>query len=526
MQQGADNSSDRSNSRVVWSIGLIVLIYISGLVIGPRALDRSTDHAGPASSHGGTTANQVDHAPQEPTANGPGATVMPHVWAVIPFVLLLSAIALLPLFRRTEHWWESNLHRFYVSIALAVATLFYYFFLYPGGGGMEQIRHVLDHAVLREFVPFIVLLFSLYTICGGIRIDGDLVASPATNARFLIVGGALASFIGTTGAAMLLIRPLIDTNDERKWVQHTVVFFVFVVCNCGGCLLPIGDPPLFLGYLKGVEFLWTMSNLWFPWLVTNTMLIGLYYLIDRFIYYPRETKTDIRIDKATARPLRVRGLWPNAALLLGVILAVALLDPLKALPGTQWHAPPYLREIVQLMMVAISLRLGSCEIRSLNRFNYHAIVEVAALFIGIFVCMQPAIGILHVRGGELGLDTPMELFWTTGTLSAVLDNAPTYVVFYETAAADPRFAGTPFHELVSSTTAPFADEANELLRAISLGAVFMGSMTYIGNGPNFMVRAIAEQSNIRMPSFFGYMLRYSIPLLVPVFVLLTMLLLT
>ena len=402
--------------------------------------------------------------------------------------------------------------------------MLYYFFQHPSGGGIEQIRHVLDHAVLREFIPFIVLLFALYTISGGIRIEGDLVASPSTNAKFLIVGGALASFIGTTGAAMLLIRPLIDTNDERKWVQHTIVFFIIVVCNCGGCLLPIGDPPLFLGYLKGVEFMWTMWNLWSQWFVTNAILIAMYYLMDRFIYYPRETKKALRIDKSTAKALRISGLWPNAALLGGVILCVALLDPSKSLPGTNWHAPPYLREVVQLILVALSLWLGSEQIRTSNKFNYHAIIEVAALFIGIFICMQPAIEILHVRGSELGLDTPFKLFWTTGTLSAVLDNAPTYVVFYETAAADPRFAGSPFHELVSSFSDPNAAEARRQLVAISLGAVFMGAMTYIGNGPNFMVRAIAEQSDIRMPSFFGYMFRYTIPLLVPAFLLVTLLL--
>jgi Na+/H+ antiporter NhaD/arsenite permease-like protein len=289
-------------------------------------------------------------------------------------------------------------------------------------------------------------------------------------------------------------------------------------------LLPIGDPPLFLGYLKGVEFLWTMWHLWFPWLVTNAILIAMYYCIDRFIYYPRETQKDLRLDKSQTRALRVSGLWPNAALLGGVILCVALLDPSKALPGTDWHAPPHLREIVQLILVALSLMLGTEKIRTANKFNYHAIIEVAALFIGIFICMQPAIEILHVRGSELGLDTPMKLFWTTGSLSAVLDNAPTYVVFYETAAADPRFADTPFHQLVSSYTAPHADEARRQLEAISLGAVFMGAMTYIGNGPNFMVRAIAEQSDIRMPSFFGYLIRYTIPMAVPVFLLVTFLL--
>lgn len=515
-----NDASNSSNWPVLLSIGLISLIYFGGLMIGPRALKTSHD------SHAKAAPGNEEHGFGDDHTHDDHTMTTPQSWAVIPFVLLLGSIAVFPLLKQTERWWESNLHRFYVAATLALVTLAYYFFLYPGVGGMEQIRTVLDHAVLQEFVPFIVLLFSLYTISGGIRIEGDLVASPATNAKFLIVGGALASFIGTTGAAMLLIRPLIDTNDERKGVQHTIVFFIFIVCNCGGCLLPIGDPPLFLGYLMGVEFMWTMKNLWQPWLLTNLILIGIYYFLDRFVYYPREKVKDLRKDTATARPLQISGLWPNAVLLMGVIFCVALLDPSKPIPGTDWHAPPYLREIVQLILVGLSLQLGSLEIRVNNKFNYHAIIEVAALFIGIFICMQPAIEILHVHGGELGLDRPVELFWVTGSLSAVLDNAPTYVVFFETAAADPRFTGTVFHELVSSTTHPQAPVANGLLKAISLGAVFMGSMTYIGNGPNFMVRAIAEQSDIRMPSFFGYMVRYSIPFLVPVFVLVTLLFFT
>ena len=402
--------------------------------------------------------------------------------------------------------------------ALAIATLLYYLLVYSGGG-LGKVTLVLEHAVMQEYVPFIVLLFSLYTISGGIRIEGDLVARPLTNSVFLVIGGLLASFIGTTGAAMLLIRPLLDTNDERKHVQHTVVFFIFVVCNCGGCLLPIGDPPLFLGYLKGVDFMWTMWNLWMPWLVVNAALIGTYFLLDRFLFYPRETKVDIVRDERSVRPLTVSGLWPNALLLIGVVFSVALLDPNKVLPGTNWHPWLYLREIVQMGLVALSLLLGSSKVRAANSFNYHAIVEVAALFIGIFICMQPAIEILHVKGPSLGIHTPNQFFWATGSLSSVLDNAPTYVVFFET--ADAMFPGESLATLVSGT-GELSGAARMKLIGISLGAVFMGAMTYIGNGPNFMVRAIAEQSGVRMPSFFGYVVRYSIPILVPIFVIATM----
>lgn len=448
------------------------------------------------------------------------AGAAPPVWTVAPFVLLLLAIALLPLISATEHWWESNLSRFKVAAGLGLLTLLYYGFAHdtaieshwpahgviePSAGGFDLglVRTVLENAILGEFIPFIVLLFSLYTISGGIRISGDLQANPMTNAIFMAAGGILASFIGTTGAAMLLIRPLLDTNQERKHVVHTVVFFIFIVCNCGGCLLPIGDPPLFLGYLRGVEFFWTL-NLWQPWLMCNGLLLVLYLLLDEIVYYRRETEADITRDIRNIRHLKYEGLLVNGLLLLGVVAAVALLDPSKTIPGTDWHPWMYLREIVQLALVAASLWLGKHLVREENSFNYHAIVEVGALFLGIFVCMQPALQILNEKGPELGISAPMAFFWITGGLSSVLDNAPTYVVFFETAKTLSADGAT----VVAGVTEP-------RLVAISLGAVFMGAMTYIGNGPNFMVRAIAESSGVKMPSFFGYM-AYSVLLLLPV----------
>jgi Na+/H+ antiporter NhaD/arsenite permease-like protein len=340
----------------------------------------------------------------------------------------------------------------------------------------------------------------LYTISGGIRIAGDLPAHPATNTAFLGIGTLLASFIGTTGAAMLLIRPLLETNRERKHVVHTVVFFIFTVCNCGGCLLPIGDPPLFLGYLRGVPFLWTFT-LWAPWAVVNGLLLAVYFFWDAYWFYPREAKPDIVRDEAWVHRLRFQGVWPNALLLAGVILSIALLDPAKTFPGTHWHPWLYLREISQLALVLLSLTLGRESVRHANQFNYHAIVEVAVLFLGIFICMQPPLQILHVQGPALGLTSPLHFFWATGSLSAVLDNAPTYVVFFTTAET---LGGT---NLVAGVQ-------QELLVGVSLGAVFMGAMTYIGNGPNFMVKTIAEKSGVRMPSFFGY-LGFSCVILLP-----------
>jgi len=448
----------------------------------------------------------------------------PPVWTVIPFILLLGSIATLPLIPATADWWESNLNRFRVAVVLGLATLAYFAFLHgtpleghwpahhwvqPTEGVVQLgfVQTILANAILQEYIPFIVLLFSLYVISGGIRIEGDLQANPMTNATFLGIGGLLASFVGTTGAAMLLIRPLLETNKERKHVVHTIVFFIFVVCNCGGCLLPIGDPPLFLGYLQGVSFTWTLG-LWQEWLFVNGILLITYLLVDEFVYYRRETLEDIRRDVTLTRRIRFSGMALNVPLLFGVVLAVALLDPSKTFPGTSWHPWMYLREIVQMALIAASLGWGSQRLRDANQFNYHAILEVAALFFGIFICMQPALQILGVYGSQLGIDTPAKFFWITGGLSSVLDNAPTYLVFFKTAQTMPH----------GGEEAIMAGIEEPYLVAISLGAVFMGAMTYIGNGPNFMVKAIAEKSGVKMPSFFGYM-GYSCLILLPIMVL-------
>lgn len=453
----------------------------------------------------------------------------PPYWMVAPFVLLLGTIAVLPLMPATSHWWDSNLHRFYISGALAAVTLAYYLLLHAvpldlhwpvprvilpasAGPNIAVTGAVLSNALLGEFIPFIVLLFSLYTISGGIRIEGDLPAHPLTNSAFLAAGALLASLIGTTGAAMLLIRPLLETNRQRKHVQHTILFFIFIVCNCGGLLLPLGDPPLFLGYLLGVPFLKTLV-LWKEWLFVNGALLAIYCVWDHFWCYPREPVANLVRDETRVHRLRFGGLWPNALLLAGVVACIGLLNPSKAVPGTTWHPWLYFREVVQLALVALSLWLGNPHLRQGNRFNYAAILEVAVLFFGVFVCMQPALEILGVEGPKLGLTEPWHYFWATGGLSSVLDNAPTYVVFFETARA--------LTEKVGLQPA-VAGVAEDLLVAISLGAVFMGANTYIGNGPNFMVKAIAEKSGVAMPSFFGYLL-YSSIILIPLFILVTIL---
>ncbi|MCP4657512.1 MAG: sodium:proton antiporter [bacterium] len=432
---------------------------------------------------------------------------LPALWGIgiLPFVGILACIAFLPLIRWTEHWWESNVNRLGVALSFALLTLVYYLIV----RGPSSLGLVLDHAILKDYIPFIVLLFCLYVISGGIALRGDLAAHPITNTGFIAVGAILASFIGTTGASMLLIRPLLQTNSERKHVMHTVIFFIFLVSNIGGTLLPVGDPPLFLGYLRGVEFFWTLG-LWKPWATCCVILLVIYYLWDTYLY-KKERPEDIQLDETQKEPLQLTG-GINLLYLAGIVAAVAFIVPGKTFPLLGFEVFPFLREMVMLALVAISLKTTPPGAREFNQFNYAAILEVAALFVGIFIAMQVPIEVLNSKGSALGLTQAWHFFWATGSLSSFLDNAPTYVVFFETANAMTTEAGP---EVMTLTTGDFIRE--NLLIGISLGAVFMGAMTYIGNGPNFMVRAIAEQSGIKMPSFLGYLFKYSIPILIPVF---------
>ena len=506
-----------------------------------------------------------DHHDAQDHADHPAALTdeKPHhppYFMVAPFALLLLSIAILPLIPATAHWWESNLHRFFVAAGLGLVTLLYYGFLsdfplsghWPAhyevaadAGVFAKMSVIFINAIVADFIPFIILLFSLFTITGGIRIAGNLLATPFVNSVILFIGAILASFIGTTGAAMLLIRLLLETNQERKYKVHTVVFFIFCVCNCGGCLTPLGDPPLFLGYLKGVDFFWTM-NLWKEWVFVNCILLGLYFLWDTVWYYPKESKEDKNLDVANQTGLKISGLGFSLPLLAGVVASVALLSPGKPVPlvggmlfpendGCPWF---FLREAVQLGLCGVSLAFGSRAIRHANAFNFAAITEVAALFFGIFLCMQAPLQILNVEGKNIvayaeektGIDQSELFFWSTGSLSSVLDNAPTYVVFFETAKSlspntEAELKASPEFEkqFEEGNMVPIGKGYIEfhLLAAIALGAVFMGAMTYIGNGPNFMVKAIAEDSGVKMLSFFGYML-YSCLILLPILFAMTM----
>lgn len=455
------------------------------------------------------------------------AGASPEVFWIWPFVLLLLAIAILPLLPRTEHWWHNNRNKLLVAVVLSVVTLVYYQQRPVGVGhgeeisapGWQTVRAVMQHAILDEYVPFIVLLFSLYTISGGILIRGDLRATPAVNTAILAFGGVIASVIGTTGASMLLIRPLLNTNKERKAVVHTVVFFIFIVSNIGGCLLPIGDPPLFIGYLRGVPFLWTLQ-LAAEWALVLGLALAVYYVWD-WRAYRHEAQRDIARDDREVTPWRLAG-GVNVFYLAGVVLAVALLVPGKALMiGPVSFTPPvFLREGVQLALTALSLLTTTRGLRAENKFTFGAINEVACLFIGIFITMQTPIEILHAHGASFaasGFVHPWQYFWGTGLLSSFLDNAPTYVVFFETAN---QLTTAPGAGVITLATGDYIRE--DLLTAISCGAVFMGAMTYIGNGPNFMVKSIAEQSGVKMPSFFGYM-AYSCAVLLPLLIVATFL---
>ncbi|HEX9793031.1 MAG TPA: sodium:proton antiporter [Planctomycetota bacterium] len=432
-----------------------------------------------------------------------GHDFVPHLAWVAPFVAMLLAIAVLPL--AAPHWWHSNRNRFLVALGCGLPV----FGLFALNGDWHTIGHT-----AHEYVSFLVLLAALYTASGGIVLRGDLKATPVVNTTFLLIGAVLASFMGTTGAAMLLIRPLIKTNSERRYNVHTVVFFIFAVCNVGGLLTPLGDPPLFLGYLRGVPFGWTFGLL--PvWGFTVGAILAVYLVLDT-VLYRCEDRSDLRADATQIEPLSFKGMG-NFCFLGGIVAAVAFLTPgnvAKWLGTTETAPLPMFGRDLLLVLIATGAYLTTKPAyRKENEFTWEPILEVAALFFGIFLSMMAAIKLLRVHGSELGVDTPVEFFWVTGTLSAFLDNAPTYVVFFETASSLPARA-------VDTMVVSGGAIGIPLLTSISLGAVFMGAMSYIGNAPNFMVKAIAEQRKIKMPSFFGYLL-YSMVFLLPIFFLVT-----
>ena len=421
-----------------------------------------------------------------------------------PFVLLLLTIALAPLVR--PKWWHHNTNKAIVAAVVTLPIAIYMAFVAPAAL-LEKVH---------EYVSFIVIIGALFIITGGIHIQGSLSGTSLVNTGMLGLGAVLANLVGTTGASVLLIRPLLRANKPRKRVAHIVIFFIFIVANCGGVLTPIGDPPLLLGFLKGVPFYWTL-RLWPQWLLMNGILLIVFNLLDQWalnrdeIELPGSQHEQVLIHE----PLRVRG----ALSIIGLIgvLATILGSGIAAARGTPWA--PGLQELA-IVLIAVIAYLGTArENRERNDFTFGPIIEVAILFAAIFVTMAPVLEMLNIWAKSPGfwLSQPSHFFWASGTLSSVLDNAPTYLVFASSAAGLQGLA--PHGPYIGALV--LNPQSAKLLSAISTGAVFMGANTYIGNAPNFMVRAIAEESGVKMPSFFGY-LKYSVGILLPIYVVVSL----
>lgn len=418
---------------------------------------------------------------------------------VIPFVIMLLTIAIAPL--AMEHVWESNRNKFIFTFAISVVTIVLLSFYGMG--------HSIVHNLLYDYIPFIMLLLALFVVTGGIHIRGDIAATPFINTSILGMGFLLASFMGTTGAAMLLIRPLLQINKQRKYRVHTVLFFIALVANCGGILTPLGDPPLFLLYLRGAEFQW-FSSMFPEWLVAGLLLMCIYFILDRH-YYAKEPAENILRDRTEQEPIRISG--ARNFIYLGMVIAAVLFLNRSYIPAMRAEGAPFyiafLRDIVLGVIIILSLVTTPKQVRKANNFSWAPILEVAILFVGIFVTMTPAMMYLNQHAMDLGLTEPWQFFYSTGVLSSFLDNAPTAVAFHTVATGLPEVAGVEY----------VAGIPEILLTAISLGAVFFGAMTYIGNGPNFMVKAIAEEAGVKMPSFFGYIVKFSLVILLPVYVI-------
>jgi Na+/H+ antiporter NhaD/arsenite permease-like protein len=434
--------------------------------------------------------------------------------SALPFVALLAAIAVLPLI--APRWWHPNGNKAIVAVAVSLPVLWQL-----GIAWGEPGRVVLADK-MHDYVGFIVVIGALFVITGGIHIQGSLSGTPLVNTGMLGLGAVLANLLGTTGASVLLIRPLLRANKSRQRTAHIVIFFIFLVSNCGGLLTPVGDPPLLLGFLKGVPFEWTL-RLWPQWLTMTASLLVIFNVWDQWALDREERRRPgSQLEQVMVHePLRVRGGVSVAA--LGAVLLTIIAAGKAAAAGRPWAAGA--QEVVLVAFALTAYGATASENRERNAFTFGPIVEVAVLFAAIFVTMAPVLEILNgwsegartVLGMRFGVTQPWEFFWTAGALSSVLDNAPTYLAFVASAAG---LEGVPAQGRFIGALA-LDPGAARLLAAISTGAVFMGANTYIGNAPNFMVRAIAEENGIKMPSFFGYM-AYSGGILLPLFVAITL----
>ena len=427
------------------------------------------------------------------------------LWAVLPFAAYLLLIALLPLF--FGRFWESNRNKLLLGLLLG-APVIAHLLGRPGGGAMLA-------QTAFEYVSFIALLGALFVISGGIYLRGSLTGTPAVNTAFLTAGALLASVVGTTGASALLIRPLLRANERRKHMTHLVVFFIFIVSNGAGMLTPLGDPPLFLGFLRGVPFTWTL-RLAAPWALVNGLLLLLFALFDLRAF--RRDGGHVRPPDPSApvvkEPLRIEGAL-NIVWLAGIVLTVFACGTWGPTLLPNAHLRCVAQVVVMVALAVASFRTTARAIHEANRFSWAPIIEVGVVFVGIFITMVPALSFLEERGASLGVTKPWQFFWASGALSSVLDNAPTYLTFASlaTGVADQGAGLLSAANLGMLAVHPTGEQ---LLAAVACGSVFMGANTYIGNGPNFMVKAIAEQHHVHMPSFFGYTL-WSGAILIPLF---------
>jgi Na+/H+ antiporter NhaD/arsenite permease-like protein len=457
----------------------------------------------PSIAFAGTAATSIDH--------GNIGSILP-LWSIIPFVGILLSIALMPLF--VPHFWHNHFPKVAAFWSLVLAIPFLYFYK---GTAVYSIAHIF----LADYIPFIILLWALFTVSGGIYIRGSLKGTPAVNSLLLLIGTLLASIIGTTGASMLMIRPILRSNSWRVHKVHTIVFFIFLVSNIGGALTPLGDPPLFLGFLHGVPFFWTLKLL--PQMAFASAMLLFIYLILDFYWYKKENES--MLQHSEAEPLKIEG--ARNFIFLAVIIGGVLFSGIVRIGeinifGISQTIENLIRDALLIAMGFLSLVFTKKEVRAGNDFSWAPIVEVAYLFAGIFMTIIPALAIL--KAGENGslawlvksVNTPAHYFWASGLLSSFLDNAPTYLTFFNSALGK-FYPGMPEAQAVSKLFV----EKIPYLAAISAGAVFMGANTYIGNAPNFMVKSIAEEAGVKMPSFFGYMFKYSIPILLVLFIVMT-----
>lgn len=448
-------------------------------------------------------------------------TLLP-VWTIIPFAGILLSIAFCPLWM--PHFW----HNHYGKVSAFWAILFAVPFLLVFRG--EALHHIL-HIYLIDYIPFIILLWALFTISGGIVVKGTLKGTPLVNSVMLLIGTVLASWVGTTGAAMVMIRPVIRANRDRQKKAHIVCFFIFLVANIGGALTPLGDPPLFLGFLHCVPFFWVTRAIMPHMLLAAGLVLAVFFFLDTF-YYRQEIRHVSREkgEEDVFIPLKIEGLY-NLLFLAGVVGMVLMSGYWKAghisVMGVDMEYQNMLRDVMIVVMGLLSLRFTPWSLREANEFGWVPILEVAKLFAGIFMTIIPAIAILKAgSGGALAgllavVNQPAHYFWASGGLSSFLDNAPTYLTFFNMALGKLGLTEAAVPGALSGAAPACNPAFIAYLKAISAGSVFMGANTYIGNAPNFMVKSIAEEAGVAMPSFFGYMIKYSIPFLVPVFILIT-----